>query len=208
MELTELLWDEANEGHIARHEVGRYEVVEVVFSAGAIFAVEDSHRSGRVLVFGITGTGRHLLVVLDEPTNDGQRLRGDRPAHAHKGTPRVRGGPVTDHDPQTPEQARDHYDVTEFPLSSLRRVPVNRPGRPQEAFALRLPPEAVEELRQRAEERALGVTQMVREWILDRLVLERRRPGTTDAALWDWTRAAVEDLLPEIVARVRPGPKD
>jgi len=72
---------------------------------------------------------------------------------------------------------------------------------------LRLPPEVVEELRQGAEERSLGVTQMVREWILDRLELERRRPGTTDAALWDRTRAAVEDLLPEIVARVGAGPK-
>ncbi len=108
-------------------------------------------------------------------------------------------------DTETPSQARDYYDGTEFPLSSLRRVAVTRPGRPQEAFALRLPPEAVDELRQRAEERGLGVTQMVREWILDRLELERRRPGTTDAALWDRTRAAVEDLLPEIVARVSPG---
>ncbi len=89
---------------------------------------------------------------------------------------------MSEHDTETPSQARDYYDGTEFPLSSLRRVAVTRPGRPQEAFALRLPPEAVEELRQRAEERALGVTQLVREWILERLELERRRPGTTDAA--------------------------
>ncbi len=114
---------------------------------------------------------------------------------------------MTEHDTETPTQARDYYDATEFPLSSLRRVPVNRPGRPQEAFALRLPPEAVEELRERAEARGLGVTQMVREWVLDRLESERRRPGKTDALLWDRTRAAVEDLLPEIVARVSPGSK-
>lgn len=110
-------------------------------------------------------------------------------------------------DKDTPEQLRDYYDTTELPLSSLRRVPVNRPGRPQEAFALRLPPEAVEELRKRAEERGLGVTQIVREWVLERLELERRRPGATDALLWDRTRAAVEDLLPEIVARVASGSK-
>lgn len=29
--VSELLWDEANEAHIAGHEVARYEVVEVVF---------------------------------------------------------------------------------------------------------------------------------------------------------------------------------
>jgi len=103
---------------------------------------------------------------------------------------------------ETPEQARGYYDETELPLSTLHRVSINRPGRPQEAFALRLPPEAVEELRERAEERGLGVTQIVREWILERLELERRRPGTADALLWDRTRAAVEELLPEIVARV------
>jgi len=75
------------------------------------------------------------------------------------------------------------YDGAGFLLSSLRRVAVTRPGRPQEAFALRLPPRRWSK---------------AREWILDRLGLERRRPGTTDAALWDRTRAAAEDLLSEI----------
>lgn len=69
--LTALLWDEANEAHIARHQVSRSEVVEVVFGNGAIFAVDDSHRRGRLLVFGATAAGRHLLVVLDEPTAAG-----------------------------------------------------------------------------------------------------------------------------------------
>ncbi len=71
MLVTELLWDEANEAHIAGHDVTRHEVVEVVFGTDAIFAVEDTHRRGRVLVFGATRTGRHLLVVLDEPTMTG-----------------------------------------------------------------------------------------------------------------------------------------
>ncbi len=112
---------------------------------------------------------------------------------------------MTEHTEETPEQARGYYDATELPLSTLRRVPMSRSGRPQESFALRLPPEAVEELRERAEERGLGVTQIVREWVLERLELERRRPATDDALQWDRTRAAVEDLLPEIVARVASG---
>jgi uncharacterized DUF497 family protein len=69
--LIGLLWDEANEDHIAAHQVSRQEVVEVVFGAGAVFAVDDSHRRGRLLVFGLTAAGRALLVVLDEPTTTG-----------------------------------------------------------------------------------------------------------------------------------------
>lgn len=69
--MTELLWDEANEAHIARHKVSRPEVVESVFGSGAIFAVDDSHRRGRLLVFGVTTAGRPLVVVLDEPTTVG-----------------------------------------------------------------------------------------------------------------------------------------
>jgi hypothetical protein len=105
------------------------------------------------------------------------------------------------------DQVRNHYDRTEFPLSTLRRVAVSRPGRPQEAFALRLPPEVVEELRVQAEGRDIGVTQLVREWVVERLELERRRPSSADPALWERTRVAVEELLPEIVTRVTTASK-
>lgn len=71
MEVTDLLWDEANETHIARHRVTRQEVIEVVFGATAIFAIDDSRRKGRLLVFGLTNVGRYLMVVLDEPTSTG-----------------------------------------------------------------------------------------------------------------------------------------
>lgn len=79
---------------------------------------------------------------------------------------------------------------------------MNRPGRPQEAFALRLPPEIVEELRKLAETRDVGVTQLVREWIIERLEIEHRQPAISDPALWERTRAVVEQMLPDIVARV------
>ncbi|MHB1498276.1 MAG: hypothetical protein ACYCXN_10250 [Acidimicrobiales bacterium] len=99
-------------------------------------------------------------------------------------------------------EVRNYYDRTELPLSKLRRVTVNRPGSPQEAFALRLPSEVVEELRRQAEARHVGVTQLVREWVTERLAVERGRPEGTDPLLWDRTRAAVESMLPEIAARV------
>jgi len=44
--LRSLLWDEANEAHIARHRVEPEEVEEVVFGQTAVFAVDDSHRVG------------------------------------------------------------------------------------------------------------------------------------------------------------------
>ena len=50
---------------------------------------------------------------------------------------------------ETVNEMRERYDSGEFPLSTLRQVAVNRPGRPQEAFALRVPPEVVEELKRR-----------------------------------------------------------
>lgn len=109
---------------------------------------------------------------------------------------------MTQHIKETSEETREYYDTGEFPLSSLRRVSVNRPGRPQEAFALRLPPEIVEELRKLAEMRDIGVTQLVREWVIERLELECRRPAISDPALWERTRAVVEEMLPDIVARV------
>ena len=69
--LRSLLWDEANEAHIARHRVEPEEVEEVVFGQTAVFAVDDSHRVGRLVARGTTKVGRHLLVVLDEPTGAG-----------------------------------------------------------------------------------------------------------------------------------------
>jgi hypothetical protein len=85
---------------------------------------------------------------------------------------------MTEPENESTDQAREHYDHTELPLSTLRRVAANRPGRPQEAFALRLPPEVVDELVFHFELRGMGVTQLVREWIVERLELERRRLGS------------------------------
>ena len=71
MEVRALLWDESNEAHIARHRVRAEEVEQVVSGEGAVFAVDHSHRRGRLIVFGVTGEGRYLFVALDEPTSAG-----------------------------------------------------------------------------------------------------------------------------------------
>jgi uncharacterized DUF497 family protein len=69
--VSQLLWDEVNEAHIARHQVSRHEVVEVVFDNETILALDDTHRRGRLVAFGVTSGGRQLVVVLDEPTTAG-----------------------------------------------------------------------------------------------------------------------------------------
>lgn len=81
------------------------------------------------------------------------------------------------------EARRRQIDDGEVPLSTLRRVEVNRPGRPQATFALRLDPEVVAEIRRLAGERGVGPTQLVRAWVLDRLQTEHaiaKRTGRSD----------------------------
>ncbi len=70
--MTELLWDDHNLAHIARHDVRAAEVDEVVLGAGPLVAVESNrHRAGRLELFGRTEAGRHLMVVTERPTSLG-----------------------------------------------------------------------------------------------------------------------------------------
>ena len=69
MRLRQLLWDEWNEAHVARHRVTPAEVEEVVFGERTRFFEAPDGR--RVLAFGPTARGRHLLVVTDAPSRGG-----------------------------------------------------------------------------------------------------------------------------------------
>jgi uncharacterized DUF497 family protein len=66
--ITELLWDDHNIAHIARHGVTAGEVSEVVFADGTLFfdAAEPS-RPGRLVALGETDRGRFLAIYLDTP---------------------------------------------------------------------------------------------------------------------------------------------
>jgi uncharacterized DUF497 family protein len=57
----ELVWDDWNEEHVARHNVTRREVEEVCF--GRAFVVRM--RRSRYRVVGQTEGGRYLTVILD-----------------------------------------------------------------------------------------------------------------------------------------------
>lgn len=68
MSLDAILWDldddpDGNVQHCADHGISKEEVEEV-FENATDFDI--SHSSGRPVLFGDTGTGRHLMVVYEE----------------------------------------------------------------------------------------------------------------------------------------------
>ena len=65
------LWDEHNIAHVGRHAVTPSEVEEVLAGADTLAQTDDSHRPGRLLVWGRTTAGSYLLAVLDSPSTSG-----------------------------------------------------------------------------------------------------------------------------------------
>ncbi len=69
--VTELLWDEYNEAHIARHAVTTTEVEDVVFDQATRWEVHTSHRRERLVALGPTSSGRLPFVVCEMPAATG-----------------------------------------------------------------------------------------------------------------------------------------
>ena len=65
--IHELIWDEWNKAHIARHDVMKEEVEQVCKSD---FIVFDGY-AGRFIVVGVTEVGRVLAVILDPEPEEG-----------------------------------------------------------------------------------------------------------------------------------------
>lgn len=65
MRIDELLWDDWNEDHIARHGIRPDEVEQAVFDPGSLFLRTRREGVRRYLVLGLTEAGRYLFVVLD-----------------------------------------------------------------------------------------------------------------------------------------------
>ena len=71
-EVTELLWDDHNQAHIARHEVSPREVTNLIFGPGPLLVViSEEHRLGRREFYGTTEAGRYLMAVTEAPTSAG-----------------------------------------------------------------------------------------------------------------------------------------
>lgn len=67
-EVKELVWDEWNITHIAKHDVTREEVKQVCQSDYQAFDA----KKGRLIVIGTTEPGRVLAVVLDPEPEEGK----------------------------------------------------------------------------------------------------------------------------------------
>ena len=63
MELQDLIWSETVDAHIARHQVNRHEVSEVVFSRGRLAL---RARAGVIQIFGQIDSGRYLKVIVKD----------------------------------------------------------------------------------------------------------------------------------------------
>jgi hypothetical protein len=108
----------------------------------------------------------------------------------------------------TAEAERRFWDETDLTEVESEEVKVARPKRPLSAtFAVRLDEQSVQALRLIAERRGIGVTQLARSWILERLRLESAagelaNPTADDDEL-RVRRAVLDDvasLLPALVA--------
>lgn len=71
MRIDELIWDEWNEEHIARHSVEPDEVEQAIFDPSSLFFATSREGERRSLVLGLTEAGRYLFVVL-EPLSGGR----------------------------------------------------------------------------------------------------------------------------------------
>lgn len=65
--IRELLWDDCNEEHIARHHISRLEVEEVCFGDPWVLRARGKDKQA---IYGQSDGGRYLLVIL------GQRRAG------------------------------------------------------------------------------------------------------------------------------------
>lgn len=74
MRIRELVWNERNEAHVARHGVRQQEVEEAAFDRAALTArARGSRGRSRWAVLGATHTGKRLMIIL-EVLSDGSCL--------------------------------------------------------------------------------------------------------------------------------------
>jgi|SRR5713101_1496348 len=68
------------------------------------------------------------------------------------------------------------FEKGDFDLTKMRPAEVRVAKQPKNALAVRFDPSDLERLRQRAEAEGVGITQLVRTWVLERLN-ERKLPA-------------------------------
>ncbi|MGH2708261.1 MAG: BrnT family toxin [Actinomycetota bacterium] len=182
MRIDELFWDEDNEEHIAAHGVTIEEVEAAIFDRASI-ALRTTGPSGqpRQVFLGQSDAGRYLFIVLE-------------PVHAHLSRPvtardmtdgektryKRRGDEMEKHIPRfgsREEEAKFWAEtgIEDLASGQVEEAEIERPERPSTTtFAVRLDRKTVSLLREVAKAYNLGVTQLVRSWMLERLKLEQQ----------------------------------
>ncbi|MHB8295670.1 MAG: hypothetical protein ACYDH5_13815 [Acidimicrobiales bacterium] len=72
------------------------------------------------------------------------------------------------------------------------------------SYIVELGPEATAVLRAAATDLGLDEVTLLHRWVHESAALEQRRPAGMGPAVWERTRAAVEKLVPQLVAKVSP----
>jgi hypothetical protein len=184
-DIVEVLWDDQNIAHIALHSVIPPEVEQVVFGDDAVFLDADTPerpgRLGRPREDGRRTTPRRL----PRQTRFRAELSGEcstDDGQGEAGVPRRKGGrTMTKKTRPADDQERNAFDDGELDISTLRRVEVSR-GQPMSSLAVRFDAADLERLRQRAKAEGVGVTQLVRRWVRDRLDEPEQGDGVDDPA--------------------------
>lgn len=110
-----------------------------------------------------------------------------------------------EHDPLADE--RDWYEMADHSeqIATAGRVVRSRrtrEGEPMSTFALRMPVEVLDAVATVASERGVASGTLMRQWIVERLALERQRPPAASDAVWAAAMEAVPRLAEDIAVRL------
>ena len=186
---------------MGRHAVTPSEVEEVLGGADTLAQTDDSHRPGRLLVWGRTIAGRYLLAVLDPPSPSGTAYVVTARPMDRQRTHQLPGGPVTQPDYDTTADAIDAAE--HLPDSAhARRLNPAPTNEPKSALAVRLAGGDIDRLRAFAERTGEGPTQLARRFILEGLTRADSPDSTASPELVAAFARALERHSAELAALV------
>lgn len=114
---------------------------------------------------------------------------------------------MSEQDPLAEERDRYEADRSEVIAAESRvvRSRRSREGQPMSTFALRMPVNVLDDVAAVAEAQGVPSGTLMRQWIVERLALERQRPRSAVDAIWAAAMAAVprlaEDIAGQLAAR-------
>jgi hypothetical protein len=111
---------------------------------------------------------------------------------------------MSEHDPIA--DGRDWYaetDLSEHIASGkVARAPRPRDGEPMSTSALRISDGVLDDVADVASARGVPTSTLMRQWIVERLALEQRRPADSTDAIWQAALDAVPRLAEDIAGQL------